>query len=56
MKFYEVTKIVTNRIGRIVYKETWIVAFDTLAQMNHYMHGKWSMAENNESFTAIELR
>lgn len=55
MKIYEVTKIVTNRRGRVISKETWTVAFNTIAEMNYYMNGKWSMAEDNESFTAVEI-
>ena len=50
MKFYEVTKIVINRRGRLMSKETWCIAFNTLAEMNHYMNGKWSMAKYNESY------
>jgi hypothetical protein len=56
MKVYEVTKIVINRRGRLISKETWCIAFNTIAEMNHYMNGKWAMAEDNESYTAVELR
>lgn len=55
MKIYEVTKIVINRRGRIIAKESWTVAFNSVAEMNYYMNGKWTMAEDNESFTAIEI-
>jgi hypothetical protein len=54
MKFYEVIKIVTNRRGRVISKENWRVAFDTDAEMSHYMSGKWAMAEDNESYVAYE--
>lgn len=56
MKVYEVTKIVINRRGRLISKETWCVSFNTIAEMNRYMNGKWAMGEDNESYTAVELR
>lgn len=56
MKVYEVTKIVINRRGRVISKDTWYTAFDTIAEMNRYMNGKWAMAEDNEIYTAVELR
>ena len=56
MKIYEITKTTTNRRGRVISIEKWCIGFNTVAEMNHYMNGKWAMAENNESYVAIELR
>lgn len=56
MKVYEITKIVANRTHKVILKETWHVAFETVTEMNHYMNGKWAMAENNETYVAVEMQ
>lgn len=53
MKHYLVTKTVINQRGRVLSSETWSVCFETIAEMNYYMTGKWSMAEDNEIFVAV---
>lgn len=56
MKVYEVTRIILNKRGRVVLKEKFPVAFENEKEMGKYMKSKWEMAENNESFTAVEIR
>lgn len=55
MKYYLVTKTIVNRRGKVLSIESWVICFKTIAEMNYYMNGKWSMAEDNESFVAVQL-
>ena len=56
MKIYELTHITFNKRGRIITKVVFPVAFNTELEMNEYMKIKWAMADDNESYIAVEIR
>lgn len=56
MKVYEVTHTICNKQGRLISTEVYPIAFNTESEMNEYMRSKWAMAENNESYVAVEIQ
>lgn len=56
MKVYEVTHTICNKQGRLISTEVYPIAFNTESEMSEYMKSKWAMAENNESYVAVEIQ
>lgn len=51
MIIYEIWHTVTNRRGRLIFKEVYSLGFCSEEEADRYIKGKWAMADNNESYT-----